>query len=99
MPARRATHREADGGEYTVWMPADAPPAMTAFGTRLGPPPLDELGLPDDTRVRLQNQLNARGILTYDDLRRRRSEAINAIQAAFRVDVNALEVLYKAWNE
>lgn len=78
---------------WAVLMPEndDSDPSM---GIPLGPPDFSELGLPEDTAVRLHNQMFARGILTKADLRGKQREIFAAIQAAYKVDISRVTAVY-----
>lgn len=63
----------------------------------LGPPEglVDELGLPEPMATRLHNVLHARGLLTYDDVRKRSGELLGVWQEVLMTDV---QVLYQTFQ-
>lgn len=75
-------------------LPDDADATDAPLGVPIGPPPLDDLGLPEDTAVRLHNELYARGVLTIDDARRHRADLVAALMAALRVDAETIYNIY-----
>lgn len=91
---RRADWTDDEGRHHAVLLPDDADPAEAPSGIPLGPLDLSTLDLGEERERRLHNELHARGILTANDLRTRRAEAISAIAAALKLDVLALE---QAW--
>lgn len=95
---RRADWTDEDGRKHAVFLPDDADNTEADTGIPIGPLPLGSLGLPLSIEVHLHNELHARGVLTADDLRRRRAEAVNAIAAALKLDVIALEQAWAAGN-
>lgn len=92
---RVTTYTSPDGRKFKVLLPAGAPETHASRGIRLGPPDLDLLGLSDDMRVRVHNELFNLGILTYDDIKRKGLGVINqAIQSALKVDAQSVATLY-----
>lgn len=65
-------------------LPAGVPDSEAEFGVPLGPPPLDELDLPDDVLLKLHNELYSRAIISASDAQRRRSEVAAAVATATR---------------
>ena len=92
---RETTFTDNMGRKWLVTLPDDAPDVAASMGPRIGPPPLDELGLPTDIEVRLHNQLHDRGLFTLRDALKRRIEVFAALQAAFRVETEAIISLYR----
>lgn len=92
---REATHIDVDGRHWLVGLPDDASDRDSALGLHIGPPPLDELGLPKETEIRLHNQLFARKLFRLSDVKARRLEVFAALQAAFKVDVERVASLYQ----
>lgn len=85
------------GRQWRVLVPDGCPDDNLRAGIPVGPPSLDvpELEyMPDVTRVRLHNALYSRGILTLADLRRRPQDAMAALQAAYKSDLQTLERIY-----
>jgi hypothetical protein len=78
-------------------LPSNVPESAAAQGIPVGPPPLDDLGLPAELQTRLHNQLHDRGLLTYGDLRRSsHTEIVAALMAALRLDAGRVAALYSA---
>lgn len=92
---RRVTHTDGSGRKTLVEVPNDAPESHYAYGVRVGPPSLENLGLPREQEVRLHNQLFDRGLLSVRDIRHRSQEIFAALQAALRIDVTTIENLYR----
>lgn len=82
------------GRKYNSIIPAGATDGEAVRGVKYGPPPLDVLGLPTDVSVRLHNELFARGLFTYEQVRHSLNEVLGAIQQAFRVDAQIVSALY-----
>lgn len=80
---------------YIVEIPDYAPDSEAYLGILVGPPYLDSLGLSDEVRIRLNKELNARGLITKKDVRHRTSEVLAALQAAFKIDVARVLNLYE----
>lgn len=93
--SKQVTFTDEMGRRTERFVPDSANEITYAFGAVIGPPDLSSLGLPEETMVRLHNQLHDRRILTPADFRRRRDEVFAALQAAYRVDVQTLETLYR----
>jgi hypothetical protein len=92
----REAHFETETGErYKVLLPDDAPDEHAEYGIIVGPPPLDELNLPTEVAVRLNNQLFDRGLFTWREVRQRREELLAVWQAVLRVDVGRLHDVYE----
>jgi hypothetical protein len=83
-----------DGRKYNSIIPIGAKDADASKGVKYGPPDLDVLGLPTDVRVRLHNELFARGLFTYEQVRRNLNEVIGAIQQAVRLDAQLVSEAY-----
>lgn len=91
---RELVHTSIDGHKYKVLIPDDAPDDHSEFGVLVGPPDLSDLNLPLELEVRLNNALFNRGLLTKQDVRRRRLELVAAWQSVLSVDANRLMELY-----
>lgn len=91
---RKVTLTDQDGRLKIVLLPMRALDEEASRGIPLGPPILEELGLPLETEVRLNNELFHRGIITAADAQRRRPEVIAALQAALKVDAGRIVELY-----
>lgn len=92
---RQSSYTDVAGRRWAVLLPDGVPDSDARLGLHLGPPPLDALNLPQETEVRLHNQLFARSIFSFNDAKHRRDELFAAIQAAYAVDSDRLiELLY-----
>lgn len=91
---RKTQYKDILGRWHAVLIPDDAPESHASMGIHLGPPDLEPLGLPETITTRLNNQLFWRGLLTFKEVRTRRQEVINALQAALSVDVTSIVNLY-----
>lgn len=84
---------DEDGFMWRVLLPAtdkDHPER----GIVLGPPGLEDMGLPEELRLILHNQLYTRGLITSADLRGRGKEITAAIQATYKVDFTKVTGAY-----
>lgn len=91
---RDVDYTDDEGRIWRVRVPDDCPADRYAEGIAIGPPALASLGLPLDVEVRLHNQLHARKLLTRRDVLRRPADVYAALQAAYRVDMQTLQMLY-----
>lgn len=80
-------------------LPAGVPDSDADLGIPVGPPPLTALGLPEDTEIRLHNELFHRGLLRAEDLKRHMAEVVAALQAALRVDAGRVAECYRPKEE
>lgn len=85
---QQAVWTDAEGRNWTVWIPEGLPKAEWSSGIPIGPPSLAELGLPLSMEVALHNELNARAIFTFKDAKHRGGEVIAAWQTVLRVDAH-----------
>lgn len=89
---KTVTYTAPDGRMYLSLLPASAPDDHIPMGVKLGPP--DELmeiaGWSEEVKVRLHNELFARGIYTFALARRKRHEITAAVMAALRVDTEVI---------
>lgn len=92
-PLVRVDYEDETGKMWAVFMPNDDD-SHPSMGIPIGPPDLSSLGLPEETAVRLHNQLFSRGILTKRDLKGRPKEVFAALQAAYKVDVTKVTELF-----
>ena len=92
---REASYTDDEGRRWVVRLPDGAPDSDAPLGIPLGPPSLESLGLPLEFEVRLHNQLCARRLFTFRDMKTRRTEILGALQAAFKVDIVAIAALYR----
>lgn len=87
---RRAIWTDPSGRRWTTEIPDDAPDSDAEIGVPIGPPSLDFLDLPEALAVRLHNALHDRGLLTYEDVRRRRPDVSSAIISAAKLGVGEI---------
>lgn len=86
-----AAYTDDIGRNFVVFVKPGTDPAK---GVIKGPQPLDNLGLDQDTMVRLHNELHARGLITHRDAMRRPQEVLAAIQQALKVNVQRVQNAY-----
>ena len=91
---RETSYTDADGRQWAVLLPEGVPEADAELGLPLGPPSVEPLGLPLDVEVRLHNQLFARRLFTRRDVKIQRMGIFGALQAALKVDITAVAMLY-----
>ena len=91
---RKVDYQDSKGRMTQRLVPDDAPDANARYGIVVGPPDLDSLGLPQEVEIRLHNELFNRGLLTLDDVRKRRPEIMAAVQAALKVDAESVMAAY-----
>lgn len=91
---KQVTWTDKAGKRTEVLLPDDAPNTNAHMGVVIGPPNLAALKLSKETEIRLHNGLHSRGILTLAQARAKRVEVFAALQAAFRVDTDAIINLY-----
>ena len=82
-------------GRKTVYsIPDNAPDWHGPMGLLIGPPSLESLSLPIELEVRINNQLYSRGLITENDINRKPSEVMLAIQSALKIDAQRIMGLY-----
>ena len=91
---REVSYTDIKGRMWRVKLPDGVPDSDAPLGIPVGPPPLEELGLPEDIEIALHNQLFSRRIFTVKDIKRNRADALAAIQGALKLDVEKLHSLY-----
>lgn len=91
---REVTYTDGLGQMFLTRIPDSAPDAHAAFGVRVGPPELDTLGLPIEIQVRLHNELYARRVWTWAELRARRADVADALRTALKLGVGDIERVY-----
>jgi hypothetical protein len=91
---RKVTYTDPDGRNKVVLLPNEADDSQAPYGVPVGPPKLDDLDLPLDIEVRLNNELHAREIFSPLDAIKKRSEVVAALQAALKVDANRIVDIY-----
>lgn len=92
-PLVRLDYEDDTGRMWAVLLPendTDNP----SMGIPIGPPDNSGLHLPEETAVRLHNQLHARGMFTKQDIKGRHREVFAAVQGAFKVDVAKVTELF-----
>lgn len=75
-------------------LPPSALDLEAANGIPVGPPNLEDLNLPLEIEVKLNNELFARGILTAADAIKKRPEVVAALMAALKVDAGRIIDIY-----
>lgn len=88
----RAEYTDETGRQWITLVPAGQE-ENAAIGIPLGPPDTRILGLPEETDIRLNNQLFRRGLITKRDIRGQ--DLFAALQAVLRVDMVTLVNLYR----
>ena len=94
VPLKGVDYKDTQGRIFRVLLPETSPDSDAHKGIVIGPPALDTLGLPSEAAVRLNNQLHARRLFTYEDVKRRKGDVFGALQAALRVDSQRVISLY-----
>ena len=92
-PLVRRDYQDDTGRMWAVLMPNDSD-SNPSMGIPIGPPDSSSLGLPEDTAIRLHNQLFARGLLAKNDLKGKQKELFAAIQASYKVDITRVTELF-----
>lgn len=83
------------GRLFKVLIPESDNVEKARHGIVIGPPELDDLGLPESVMIALHNQLYYRGLFTLKEVNRRRMDVIGALQAALGVNVERIINIYK----
>lgn len=96
MGLRRATFTDETGRRWAVMLPQDASDDDADIGIPVGPPPMDNLNLPEPVAVALHNELHDRGMLTLKDASRNRHELHAALMAAYKVDAESVMAQFRA---
>lgn len=91
---RRVSYEDVEGRLKVSLLPSKALDIEAPNGIPVGPPNLEDLGLPKDIEIRLNNELFHRGILTAQDAIKRRSEVQNALMASLKVDAGKIVDIY-----
>ena len=91
---REVDYTDEAGRRYRVRVPDDCPEALYPSGIPVGPPSLESLGLPLEIEVRLHNQLHNRRLFTRRDVLQRPRDVMAALQAALKIDLQRLQLLY-----
>lgn len=85
---------QKQGRWYKAIVPDDAPESKWQYGIVVGPPALEQLGLPPEIETRLHNELYVRGLIVLDDVLRRLPDVEAALRAALKVDAQAIQACY-----
>jgi hypothetical protein len=93
MSLSQVTYTNEKGMKKVVLLP-EGSFEIPSKGIPVGPPSLEELGLPVEIETRINNELYSRNILTAQDALKKRAEIVYAIQAALRVDADGILGIY-----
>lgn len=93
--SRRVNYTDADGRTRVVLVPDDAPSDHAKFGVEVGPPFISFPQLPKEVNVAIQNELHARGLITFEDVRTRLPEVRSAVIVALGPLVESIVELYR----
>lgn len=96
---REVKYEDKQGRLWLVRLPDHAPDSDAAMGIIVGPPPMNELGLPEEIAIRLHNQLYHRGLFTLKDVERRRQEVVGAIQVTLKLSMQHILAVYRNHKE
>lgn len=88
------TYTDPQGRNWRRRLPDYAGEFQAEVGVPDGPPSLEDLGLPEEIEIALHNQLFYRGIFTKREAVRQRSEIVNALMAALKLDAQRIVDLY-----
>lgn len=91
---KNVTYKDKRGRLFSVNVPDNSVEEDYKHGIVVGPPDLSDLGLPSSFEVRLNNELFHRGILTFMDAKKRRTDVVAALQAVLRVDADKVLQVY-----
>lgn len=89
----KKVNTEIQGRKYVVLVDDDETDYTS--GLVIGPPDLDSLELSEEILTTLHNELFHRGLITKQDVMKRRQEVLSALQFAFSVNVDTIINLYK----
>ncbi len=97
---KQVDYEAKDGRKFRVLVPDDCPERDYPKGIHIGPPDLDarlaEMGWPKALRVRLHNELHARGLLAYRDVITKHPSLLEgALKAVLKTDMQTIQRLYK----
>ncbi len=93
-PLREVDWTDAEGRIWRTLIPQNVSDSEAQRGVPVGPPSLEDLGLPLAHEVRLHNQLHARRLFTIKDVRTRRRDIVGALLAVFKLDAQRIVELY-----
>lgn len=88
------TYTDPQGRKWRRRLPDHVGEFQAEMGVPDGPPSLEDLGLPEEIEIALHNQLFNRGIFTKREAVRQRSEIVNALMAALKLDAQRIVDLY-----
>lgn len=92
---RQVSYEDGEGRKWATMLPDEAPDSDAELGLPLGPPSLEELGLPLELEVRLHNQLFARRIFTAKEAANGRQQVQGALQAVLKLDILKIIEVYR----
>lgn len=90
MALQRFTYTDEKGRKKYVLLPEGASEDEVTMGVPVGPPSLEDLNLPEEIEVRLNNELYHRNIVTLADALKNRAGIVSALQATFKVDAGSI---------
>lgn len=90
MSLERVTYTDEKGRKKYVLLPEGASKEEAEIGVPVGPPSLEELNLPEEIEVRLNNELYNRNIVTLSDALKDRAGIVSALQAVFKIDAGRI---------
>lgn len=94
MSLKRVSWVDSAGRKKMVLLPEGVPESEAEKGILVGPPPLDDLGLPIELEVRLNNELFARELFTVTDVMKRTNDVHSSIQSALKLDTQKVINVY-----
>ena len=90
----RAEYTDETGRRWVTLVPPGQED-NASIGIPVGPPDTSTLGLPEETDIRLNNELIKRGLVTKRDIRGKSQGIFAALQAALRIDMATIANLYR----
>jgi hypothetical protein len=96
---RKVAYTDTEGRLKVSLLPDKALDIEAPNGVPVGPPSLEELNLPKEIEVRLNNELYNRGIITAQDAVKRRPDVLGALMAALKVDAGQIVDVYIGRNK
>lgn len=89
---KKVTHTDERGRQYAYLMPDGVDDSAVESGIMIGPiDVVDILDYPDEIKTKLHNELFNRGIMNYNDARKKPGQIQAAIQSALRMDVAVIQ--------
>ena len=92
---KEVTYEDEKGRLWLTLLPEDALDSDASLGLAVGPPSLEDLGLPEDVEVRLHNQLYHRRIFSMKEAMTRKLDIQGAIQAVLKLDIFKVCEIYR----